>query len=59
MFHVLMQVSVEGTIQLKYVCYLWQPKMNIGSVGTMQAGLLPRIMAYAGEITVENLERKE
>jgi hypothetical protein len=24
----------------------------------MQAGLLPRIMAYAGEITVENLEQE-
>jgi 1-acyl-sn-glycerol-3-phosphate acyltransferase len=40
---------------IKNVCYLWQPKMNIYYVAqeTMQAGFLPRILAYAGAISVE------
>lgn len=45
---------------IKNVGYIWQPKMNIYYVAakeTMKAGLLPRIMAYAGAITVERTWR--
>jgi 1-acyl-sn-glycerol-3-phosphate acyltransferase len=45
---------------IKDVLYLWHPKMNIYYVAakeTMQSGLLPRIMAYAGAITVERTWR--
>lgn len=62
MFHVF-NASLSGrTDSIKNVGYLWQPKMNIYYVAakeTMQAGLLPRIMAYAGAITVERTWRSK
>jgi hypothetical protein len=45
---------------IKNVGYLWQPKMNIYYVAakeTMQAGLLTRMMAYAGAVSVERTWR--
>ena len=60
MFHVF-NASLSGrTDSIKNVGYLWQPKMNIYYVAakeTMQAGLLPRIFAYVGAITVERTWR--
>lgn len=62
MFHVF-NASLSGREDtIKNVCYLWQPKMNIYYVAakeTMQAGLLPRIMAYAGAISVERTWREK
>jgi 1-acyl-sn-glycerol-3-phosphate acyltransferase len=49
MFHVF-NASLKGE-NIKNVLYLWNPKLNIYYVAakeTMQAGLLPRIMAYGG-----------
>jgi 1-acyl-sn-glycerol-3-phosphate acyltransferase len=60
MFHVF-NASLSGRQDsIKNVGYIWQPKMNIYYVAakeTMKAGLLPRIMAYAGAITVERTWR--
>ncbi|NDP26763.1 MAG: 1-acyl-sn-glycerol-3-phosphate acyltransferase [Flavobacterium sp.] len=60
MFHVF-NASLSGRVDsIKNVGYIWQPKMNIYYVAakeTMQAGLLTRIMAYAGAITVERTWR--
>ena len=60
MFHVF-NASLSGREDsIKNVCYLWQPKMNIYYVAakeTMQDGLLPRILAYAGAISVERTWR--
>lgn len=60
MFHVF-NASLSGRINsVKNLGYIWQPKMNIYYVAakeTMQAGLLTRIMAYAGAITVERTWR--
>ena len=60
MFHVF-NASLSGRENsIKNVCYLWQPKMNIYYVAaseTMKAGLLPRILAYVGAITVERTWR--
>lgn len=60
MFHVF-NASLSGrTDSIKNVGYLWQPKMNIYYVAaseTMKAGLLPRILAYVGAITVERTWR--
>jgi 1-acyl-sn-glycerol-3-phosphate acyltransferase len=60
MFHVF-NASLKGREDnIKDVLYLWHPKMNIYYVAakeTMQSGLLPRIMAYAGAITVERTWR--
>lgn len=55
--------SLSGRVDsIKNVGYIWQPKMNIYFVAakeTMRAGLLPRIMAYAGAITVERTWRSK
>lgn len=60
MFHVF-NASLSGREDnIKNVGYLWQPKMNVYYVAaseTMRAGLLPRIMAYVGAITVERTWR--
>jgi 1-acyl-sn-glycerol-3-phosphate acyltransferase len=60
MFHVF-NASLKGREDnIKNIGYLWNPKMNIYYVAakeTMQSGLLPRIMSYAGAITVERTWR--
>ncbi len=60
MFHVF-NASLSGRENnIKNVGYLWQPKMNVYYVAaseTMKAGLLPRILAYVGAITVERTWR--
>lgn len=60
MFHVF-NASLSGRgNSIKNVSYLWNPKLNIYYVAakeTMHAGLLPKIMAYAGAITVERTWR--
>jgi 1-acyl-sn-glycerol-3-phosphate acyltransferase len=60
MFHVF-NASLSGREDsIKNVFYLWQPKMNIYYVAaseTMKAGLLPRILAYVGAISVERTWR--
>ena len=60
MFHVF-NASLSGRADnIKNVGYLWQPKMNIYYVAakeTMRSGLLPRIMAYVGAISVERTWR--
>ena len=62
MFHVF-NASLSGRVDsIKNIGYLWNPKLNIYYVAakeTMKAGLLPRIMAYAGAITVERTWRAE
>lgn len=60
MFHVF-NASLSGRVDsIKNIGYIWQPKINIYYVAakeTMKAGLLARIMAYAGAITVERTWR--
>lgn len=60
MFHVF-NASLKGRADnIKNVGYLWNPKLNIYYVAakeTMQSGLLPRILAYVGAITVERTWR--
>lgn len=61
MFHVF-NASLSGRIDnIKNVGYLWSPKLNIYYVAakeTMRAGLLPRILAYAGSISIERTWRQ-
>jgi 1-acyl-sn-glycerol-3-phosphate acyltransferase len=56
MFHVF-NASLKGREDnIKNIGYIWNPKLNIYYVAakeTMKEGLLPRILAYAGAITVE------
>ena len=42
--------------------YLWKPKLNIYFVAakeTMRSGILPRILAYAGSISIERTWREK
>lgn len=60
MFHVF-NASLSGRVDnIKNIGYLWHPKLNIYYVAakeTMESGLLPRILAYVGAITVERTWR--
>lgn len=62
MFHVF-NASLSGrTDSIKNIGYIWQPKLNIYYVAakeTMTSGLLPKILAYAGAITVERTWREK
>lgn len=62
MFHVF-NASLSGRVDsIKNIGYLWQPKLNIYYVAageTMRAGLLPRIMAYAGAVSVSRTWREK
>lgn len=62
MFHVF-NASLSGrTDSIKNIGYLWDPKLNLYYVAageTMKAGLLPRILAYAGAITVSRTWREK
>ncbi len=60
MFHVF-NASLSGRVDsIKNVGYLWQPKLNIYYVAakeTMKSGLLPKILAYMGSISIERTWR--
>jgi 1-acyl-sn-glycerol-3-phosphate acyltransferase len=62
MFHVF-NASLSGrTDSIKNIGYIWNPKLNIYYVAakeTMRSGLLPKILAYAGAITVERTWREK
>ncbi|ETN96528.1 1-acyl-sn-glycerol-3-phosphate acyltransferase [Zhouia amylolytica] len=62
MFHVFNASLSNRTDSIKNVGYLWNPKLNIYYVAakeTMRSGLLPKILAYAGAITVERTWREK
>ncbi len=60
MFHVF-NASLHGREDsIKNIGYLWNPKLNMYYVAareTMKAGLLPKIMAYAGSISIDRTWR--
>ena len=62
MFHVF-NASLSGrTDSIKNIGYLWNPKLNIYYIAakeTMKAGLLPKILAYMGSISIERTWRSE
>ena len=62
MFHVF-NASLSGREDsIKNIGYLWQPKLNLYYVAageTMKSGLLPRILAYAGAISVSRTWREK
>ena len=60
MFHVFNAALSGRDDTLKKVGYLWNPKLNLYYVAakeTMKAGLLPKIFAYAGSISIERTWR--
>ena len=62
MFHVF-NASLSGRVDsIKNIGYIWDPKLNIYYVAareTMKAGLLPKILAYMGSISIERTWRSE
>lgn len=62
MFHVF-NASLSGRDDsIKNVGYLWHPKLNMYYVAakeTMKSGILPKIMAYVGSISIERTWRSE
>lgn len=60
MFHVF-NASLSGRDDnIKNIGYLWRPKLNLYFVAakeTMQSGLLPKILAYAGSVSIERTWR--
>ncbi len=60
MFHVF-NASLSGRIDnIKNIGYLWNPKLNIYYVAakeTMKSGFLPKVLAYAGSISIERTWR--
>lgn len=61
MFHVF-NASLSGRDDtIKNVGYIWHPKLNIYFVAageTMKAGLLPKIFAYAGSVSIDRTWRQ-
>jgi len=62
MFHVF-NASLKGRNNtLKNVGYLWYPKLNfyfIAAGETMRSGIIPKIFAYAGSVSVERTWRSK
>ncbi|UMB61584.1 1-acyl-sn-glycerol-3-phosphate acyltransferase [Lutibacter sp. A80] len=60
MFHVF-NASLKGrNNSIKNIGYIWQPKLNIYYIAaseTMKSGLLPKIFAYVGSISIERTWR--
>lgn len=60
MFHVFNAALSGRDDNIKNVGYLWEPKLNVYFVAakeTMKSGLLPKIFAYAGSISIERTWR--
>lgn len=62
MFHVF-NASLSGRDDtIKNIGYIWNPKLNIYYVAageTMRAGLLPKIFAYMGSVSIERTWRSQ
>lgn len=62
MFHVF-NASLHGRVDsIENIGYLWHPKLNIYFVAakeTMSSGLLPKVLAYAGSVSIERTWRAE
>ena len=62
MLHVF-NASLSGRVDsIKNIGYLWNPKLNIYYIAakeTMNAGVLPKILAYAGSVSIERTWRSK
>ena len=62
MFHVF-NAALKGRVDtIKNIGYIWNPKLNIYYIAaseTMKAGLLPKIFAYVGSISIQRTWRSE
>lgn len=62
MLHVF-HASLKGRVDsLKNIGYIWHPKLNIyyiAAAETMKAGLLPKIFAYIGSVSIDRTWRSD
>ena len=62
MLHVF-NASLRGRMDsIKNIGYIWHPKLNVYYVAakeTMKSGLLPRLLSYAGSISIERTWREK
>ena len=62
MFHVF-NASLNGRVNtIKNIGYIWRPKLNIYFIAakeTMNSGLIPKILAYAGSVSIGRTWRSE
>lgn len=62
MFHVF-NASLDGRVNtIKNIGYIWSPKLNIYFIAakeTMNSGLIPKILAYTGSVSIERTWRSE
>lgn len=62
MFHVF-NAALKGRVDnLKNIGYIWNPKLNmyyIAAIETMKAGILPKIFAYMGSVSIERTWRSD
>ncbi len=62
MFHVFNAGLSNREDSIKNIGYLWNPKLNVYYVAakeTMSSGILPKIMAYVGSVSIERTWRAE
>lgn len=62
MMHVFFASLAGRDDNLNYLRYIWRPKLNVYYIAakeTMKAGLLPRILAYTGSISIERTWREK
>ena len=60
MFHVFNASLSNRDDSIKNIGYLWNPKLNVYYVAakeTMKSGLLPKILAYVGSVSIERTWR--
>ena len=60
MFHVFNAAKKKPIKRLKRFNYLWKPKLNmyyVAALETMKSGLLPKIFAYTGSVSIERTWR--
>jgi 1-acyl-sn-glycerol-3-phosphate acyltransferase len=62
MFHVFNAALKGRDDSIKNIGYIWNPKLNVYFVAageTMRAGLLPKIFAYAGSVSIDRTWRSK
>jgi 1-acyl-sn-glycerol-3-phosphate acyltransferase len=62
MYHVF-NAALKGRVDsIKNIGYVWQPKLNlyyVAAAETMKSGLLPKILAYVGSVSIERTWRSK
>jgi 1-acyl-sn-glycerol-3-phosphate acyltransferase len=62
MMHVFFASLAGRDENLNYLSYIWRPKLNLYYIAareTMKAGILPRILAYTGSISIDRTWREK